>query len=87
MSVELNVVFPDKDHVSVRFKGEESGVLPFANPLTAKDRKDIQWYLEVYGSSGREQRGWTNLVPRSEAFLRMNETQTCCVKASMPMTR
>ncbi len=50
MSVELNLVFPDKDHVSVHFDGTESGALEFTNPLTAKDRKDIQWYLEVYGT-------------------------------------
>ena len=50
MSVELNLVFPDKDHFCVRFDGTDSGALEFTNPLTAKDRKEIQWYLEVYGS-------------------------------------
>jgi tetratricopeptide (TPR) repeat protein len=50
MSRELNLQFPDKDHVIVHFDGENSGVLSFTNPLTAKDRQDIQWYLEVYGA-------------------------------------
>jgi CHAT domain-containing protein len=50
MSVELDLVFTGKDHVEVRFGRTDSGKLKFTNPLTAKDRKDIQWYLEVYGS-------------------------------------
>ena len=50
MSLELNLSFPDKEHVVVRFDGEDSGSLPFTNPLTHKDRRDMQWYLEVYGA-------------------------------------
>ena len=50
MGLELNLRFPDKDHVIVNFKGEDSGTLPFRNPITAKDHQDIQWYLEVYGT-------------------------------------
>ena len=50
MSLELNLRFADKDHVLVLFEGEDSGALPFSNPLTAKDRQDIQWYLEVYAA-------------------------------------
>jgi tetratricopeptide (TPR) repeat protein len=50
MSLELNLYFPDNNHVMVNFNGEDSGVLPFTNPLTAKDRRDIQWYLEIYGA-------------------------------------
>ncbi|MCX6375491.1 MAG: hypothetical protein NTU88_05570, partial [Armatimonadetes bacterium] len=50
MSLELNLSFPDKEHVVVRFDGEDSGSLPFVNPLTPKDRRDMQWYLEVYGA-------------------------------------
>ncbi len=50
MSQELNLRFPDQDHVVVSFDGETTGTLPFAVPLTAKDREDIQWYLEVYGA-------------------------------------
>lgn len=50
MSLELNLRFPDKDHVIVHFGGEDSGALAFTNPLTAKDRQDIQWYLEVYAA-------------------------------------
>ena len=50
MSFELNLRFPDNDHVIINFDGEDSGTLPFTNPLTAKNRQDIQWYLEVYGA-------------------------------------
>ena len=49
MSVELNLVFPDKDRIEVR-RRTESGALEFTNPLTAKDREEIRWYLEVYGT-------------------------------------
>jgi len=47
---ELNLRFPDPDHVVVSRGGEDSGTLPFASPLTAKDRQDLRWYLEVYGA-------------------------------------
>jgi len=50
MSLELNLRFPDKDHVIVSLDGSELKSLPFVGPLTAKDRQDIQWYLEVYGA-------------------------------------
>lgn len=50
MSLELNLRFPDEAHVEVRLDGEDSGLLPFASPLTAQDRKDLPWYLEVYGA-------------------------------------
>src|SRR5712692_2332109 len=50
MSRELNLQFPDQDHVIVHFDGDNSGAQPFTNPLTAKDRQDIRWYLEVYGA-------------------------------------
>lgn len=50
MSLELNLRFPDKEHVIVRYEDEESGQLAFKNPLTPKDREDIRWYLEVYGA-------------------------------------
>ena len=56
MSLELRVTFPDKDHVSVHFGSEESGVLAFTNPLTAKDRKDIQWYFESMAAIGATNR-------------------------------
>ena len=49
MTKELNLRFPDEKHVIVRLDSDESGELPFKNPLRAKDRKDIHWYLEVYG--------------------------------------
>ena len=38
------------NRVIVSFSGEESGELPFENPLTAKDRDQLRWYLEVYGA-------------------------------------
>jgi tetratricopeptide (TPR) repeat protein len=51
---ELNLRFPDKDHVIVSFDGEESGALHlpfrFLDPLTAKERQDLRWYVEVYGA-------------------------------------
>ncbi|MGH8567261.1 MAG: hypothetical protein ACREXU_04405 [Gammaproteobacteria bacterium] len=47
---ELNLRFPDPEHVAVSCDGEESGTLPFASPLTPKDRQDLRWYLEVYGA-------------------------------------
>ena len=50
MTFELNLRFPRTNEVIVSFEGEDSGTLPFTDPLTAKDRKDIQWYLEVYGA-------------------------------------
>ena len=50
MSLELNLRFSGVDQVEVRFDGEESGLLPFANPQTQKDRDDLRWYLETYGA-------------------------------------
>ena len=50
MATELNLRFPDADHLVVSYDGEESGALGFANPLTDRDRQDLRWYLEVYGA-------------------------------------
>jgi hypothetical protein len=50
MSNELSLQFPDPDHVLVIYGNRNSGKLPFVNPLTAKDRKELRWYLEVYGA-------------------------------------
>jgi len=50
MGCELNLQFPDHEHVIVHFEGETTAALGFANPLGPKDRQDIQWYLEVYGA-------------------------------------
>ncbi|MDX9973326.1 MAG: hypothetical protein RBU21_10095, partial [FCB group bacterium] len=47
--LELNLQFPNKDHVNVRLDGVESGTLPFVMPLSAKDLRDVQWYVETYG--------------------------------------
>jgi tetratricopeptide (TPR) repeat protein len=50
MSSELNLRFPDEAHVLVSLDGEESGRLPFSSPFTDQDRRDLPWYLEVYGA-------------------------------------
>jgi len=50
MLYELNLRFPDEDHVVVSFEDVDSGALSFINPLTRKDLRDLQWYLEVYGA-------------------------------------
>jgi hypothetical protein len=50
MSCELNLQFPDHEHAVVYFDGETTATLKFASLLAAKDRQDIQWYLEVYGA-------------------------------------
>lgn len=48
---ELTLRFPSAGHVSVIYAGAESGLLPFASPMTEKDRADIHWYVETYGAS------------------------------------
>jgi tetratricopeptide (TPR) repeat protein len=50
MSSELNLRFPDEAHVLVTYDGEETERLPFQSPLTPRDRRDLPWYLEVYGA-------------------------------------
>jgi hypothetical protein len=50
MNSELNLRFPDEAYVLVSLDGEESGRLPFASPFTAQVRRDLPWYLEVYGA-------------------------------------
>jgi len=50
MTIELNLRFPDKDHVIVRFEDEESGQLPFNNPIAESDLRELQWYVEVYAA-------------------------------------
>lgn len=47
---ELVLRFPVPDQVSVSFNGTDSGPLPFASPVTDKDRADICWYIETYGA-------------------------------------
>lgn len=47
---ELILRFPDADHINVAFEGNDSGPQPFTNPVTEKDRADIRWYIETYGS-------------------------------------
>ncbi|MFP5287274.1 MAG: CHAT domain-containing protein, partial [Thermoanaerobaculia bacterium] len=50
MSLELNLHFPDERHVEVTVDGEASGLLSFENPVTPADRRDLAWYLEIYGA-------------------------------------
>lgn len=50
MGSELNLRFPDESHVEATLDGEESGLLSFTNPVTPADRRDLAWYLEIYGA-------------------------------------
>ena len=51
MSTELNLSFPDANHVVVTLnQGAASRSLPFSNPLSEKDHADIRWYVETYGA-------------------------------------
>jgi tetratricopeptide (TPR) repeat protein len=52
MSTELNLRFADAQHVIVRLGPDDdgSGQLAFTNPITDKDLRDIQWYVETYGA-------------------------------------
>ena len=47
---ELVLHFDRQDAIEVRFGEVDSGAFEFVSPVTAKDRADIQWYLEVYGA-------------------------------------
>ena len=51
MTTELFLNFSGNDKVTVSFNGTDSGALDFTNPVTKKDRSDIQWYIETYGSA------------------------------------
>lgn len=50
MSLELNLRFPKPAQVIVRLGDNETEALPFSNPITAKDRDDLRWYVEVYAA-------------------------------------
>jgi len=47
---ELNLEFPDADHVIVTLQRNASRRLPFVDPLNADDHRDLRWYLEIYGA-------------------------------------
>lgn len=51
MNPELNLRFPDSDHVIVRYHDRDTQALDFVAPLQASDLQDIRWYLEVYAVS------------------------------------
>lgn len=48
--MELNLRFPENNQVIVTFDGQETDRLDFASPLSAADRKEIRWYLEIYAA-------------------------------------
>jgi tetratricopeptide (TPR) repeat protein len=50
MSAELSLRFSGNSQVNVSFDGTDSGQLPFENPVTDRDRKNIRWYIETYGA-------------------------------------
>ncbi len=47
---ELILRFPGPDQVIASYGGTDAGPLPFASPVTVKDRTDIRWYIETYGA-------------------------------------
>ena len=48
-SNELNLIFPDETQVVVSLDGAPVSAHGFADPFTPEQRKDLRWYLEVYG--------------------------------------
>ena len=52
MSTELNLRFPDAQHVIVRLGPNDDGSRPlsFSNPITDIELLEIQWYVETYGA-------------------------------------
>jgi hypothetical protein len=52
--VELSLRFSGNSQINVSFNGTDSGALPFENPVTAKDRSDIRWYIETYAVASLE---------------------------------
>ena len=50
MSLELNLRFPDPRHLFVTLDRQSAGPLDFAARITAKDRREIRWYLETYAA-------------------------------------
>jgi hypothetical protein len=50
MSIELNLQFPDPRHLIVTLDRESTGTFEFTIQNSAKDRKEIRWYLETYAA-------------------------------------
>ncbi|MBD2415815.1 hypothetical protein FACHB389_27385 [Nostoc calcicola FACHB-389] len=48
--MELNLRFPENHQVIVTFDGQDTERLDFASPLSAADREEIRWYLEIYAA-------------------------------------
>ncbi len=50
-NAELILDFSRNAQVKVSFDGVDTEFIAFENPITDKDRSDIRWYLETYGTS------------------------------------
>ncbi len=50
MNLELNLVFPDPQHVIIQSRRGSTRPIDFVSPLSEQNLKDIRWYLEVYSS-------------------------------------
>lgn len=50
MSLELNLRFPDPEHVIVSLDGESTETLPFTTPLRQEEHEELRWYLETYAA-------------------------------------
>ncbi|MFT5324843.1 MAG: hypothetical protein ACI8P0_002708 [Planctomycetaceae bacterium] len=88
MSLELNLRFSGVDRVEVRIDGEESGLLPFVNPLTPKDRDDLRWYLETYGAYSNRRSPRQPPRRRLEFCLRdLSDPRTVCCNLNNAKTR
>jgi len=58
---ELNLWFPDSNHLIVSLERNSVGPIDFTARITPKDREEIRWYLEVYAA------GYTTEVDDAEA--------------------
>ncbi len=50
MSLELNLRFPDPEHVIISLDGETTEALPFSMPLHREEHEELRWYLETYAA-------------------------------------
>lgn len=50
MSSELNLGFPRRSQVVVRYGDDDPVALPFVNPVRERDHADIRWYIETYAA-------------------------------------
>jgi tetratricopeptide (TPR) repeat protein len=47
---ELNLYFPDPNRVIVRYGDQDSAVITFRNPFSARNLGELRWYLESYAA-------------------------------------